>query len=68
MNIIKQERKDIIDNYGIDVFDEFRDHIENEKDFSYKNTFEEKLEDSIMRSRFINKIINDARDKLNLIG
>lgn len=51
MNIIKQERKDIIDNYGIDVFDEFRDHIENEKDLSYKNTFEKKLEDSIMNEK-----------------
>jgi len=67
MNILKEERKEIIDNYGIDVFDEFRDHIENEKDLSYKNTFEEKLDDSIMSKRFINKIINDATDKLNLI-
>ena len=67
MNILKEERKEIIDSYGIDVFDEFRGHIENEKDLSYKNTFEEKLEDSIMRRRFIQKIIDDATDKLNLI-
>jgi len=68
MNILKEERKEIIDNYGIDVFDEFRDYIENEKDLSYKNTFEEKLKNSIMRRRFIRKIIDDATDKLNLIG
>ena len=60
-----EERKEIIDNYGIDVFDEFRDYIENEKDLSYKNTFEEKLKNSIMRRRFIRKIIDDATDKLN---
>lgn len=66
MKKLRRERKEIIENYGIEVFDEFRNHKDNEKDLHYKNHFDTKLSNSPRRQKFLNKIKQDAIDKINM--